>query len=201
MKKHARDPLIDNVCFGGEMMSKQKSGWFDWIKALLIAFILAFVIRSFVFSPIVVDGPSMLPTLHDRDKMIVNKLLYRINEPKRFDIVVFHATSQKDFIKRVVGLPGEHVMIENGLLHINGQVIEEPFTKNKEEAYLYETEDFRLEEIPGGHETIPKGYILVLGDNRNNSTDSRTIGLISMDEIVGKASLVFWPYKRTQIVE
>src|SRR5690625_6312968 len=76
-------------------MSKHKNEIFDWIKALLIAFILAFVVRTYLFSPIVVDGSSMLPTLHDRDKMIVNKFTYRFNEPERFDIVVYHAIDQK----------------------------------------------------------------------------------------------------------
>lgn len=185
-------------------MSKRKNEWFDWIKALLIAFILAFVVRTFLFSPIVVDGPSMLPTLHDRDKMIVNKIIYRISEPKRFDIVVFHAPIQKDFIKRVIGLPGEHVMMEDGLLYINGEEVEETFSEgNEEESFRFITNDFTLEDIQGGYETIPEGFVLVLGDNRNNSTDSRShsVGLVSIDEIVGKASLIFWPYNRIQIVK
>lgn len=189
------------ISLGGEAVSTQKSEWFDWIKALLIAFILAFIIRTFIFSPIVVDGPSMLPTLHDRDKMIVNKLVYRISKPERFDVVIFHATVQKDFIKRIIGLPGEHVMVEDGILYVNGQEVEESFTKEIEDSYLFQTDDFRLEDIPGGHDVIPDGYVFVLGDNRNNSTDSRKIGLISMDEIVGKASLIFWPYNRIQMIK
>ncbi|NAP00986.1 signal peptidase I, partial [Halomonas sp. MG34] len=81
---------------------KKKSEWLDWLKALLIAFGLAFIVRTFLFAPIVVDGPSMLPTLHDRDQMIVNKIGYRFGDPERFEIVVFHASDQKDFIKRVI---------------------------------------------------------------------------------------------------
>jgi len=183
-------------------MSKRNSELFDWIKALLIAFILAFIVRTYFFSPIVVDGPSMLPTLHDQDKMIVNKFIYRINEPERFDIVIFHATNQKDFIKRVIGLPGEHVEMEDGILYIDGQEVSEPFFEESEEGFDYPlTRDFSLEEIPGGYEKIPEDYVLVLGDNRNNSTDSRAIGLVSVDEIVGKANLIFWPYKRIQIIK
>jgi len=183
-------------------MSKRKGEIFDWIKALLIAFILAFVVRTYFFSPIVVDGPSMLPTLHDRDKMIVNKFTYRINEPERFDIVVFHAINQKDFIKRVIGLPGEHVSMKDGILYIDGEEVLEPFFESSEEDFDYPlTRDFSLEEIPGDYEEIPEGYVLVLGDNRNNSTDSRAIGLVSVDEIVGKANLIFWPYNRIQIIK
>lgn len=108
-------------------MTKKKNQWIEWLKAILIAFGLVFFIRMFLFSPIVVDGPSMLPTLHDRDQMIVNKFIYKIKEPERFDIVVFHAPNQKDFIKRVIGLPGEHVKVKDEVLYINGKPVEEPF--------------------------------------------------------------------------
>lgn len=191
-----------NESDGGRTMSKRKSELFDWIKALLIAFILAFVVRTYFFSPIVVDGPSMLPTLHDQDKMIVNKFKYRISEPERFDIVVFHAINQKDFIKRIIGLPGEHVEMKDGILYIDGQEVSEPFLESNQVQFDYPlTRDFTLEEIPGGYEKIPEDYVLVLGDNRNNSTDSRSIGLVSVDEIVGKANLIFWPYNRIQIIK
>lgn len=182
-------------------MAKRKSEWFDWIKALLIAFALAFIVRTFFFAPIVVDGPSMMPTLHDRDQMIVNKFLYEINEPERFDIVVFHASEKKDFIKRVIGLPGEHVAVKDDVLYINGQKVKEPFlAQYKQEMVSHQsyTEDFQLEDLPGGYKTIPEGHVLVLGDNRNNSTDSRILGLVSTDKIVGKTSLIYWPFDRMQ---
>lgn len=177
-------------------MARGKKDWFDWLKTLLFAFGIAFIIRIFIISPIIVDGPSMLPTLHDRDQIMVNKFTYHFSEPERFDIVVFHAPDERDFIKRVIGLPGEHVMIENNELHINGEIIKEPFI---EKNNIY-TNNFRLEMLPGQYETIPAGYVLVLGDNRNNSTDSRTIGLVPIDEIVGKAAFIYWPIDRVQIL-
>ncbi|SFB20292.1 signal peptidase I [Lentibacillus halodurans] len=184
-------------------MEKLKSEWFDWIKALLIAFGLFFVIRTFFFAPIVVDGPSMMPTLHDGDQMIVNKFLYQMKEPERFDIVVFHASDRKDFIKRVVGLPGEHVAVENDTLYIDGEKVEEPFLQEQKEkmsSYQTMTGDFQLENLPGEYETIPENHVLVLGDNRKNSTDSRILGLVSMDQMVGKTSLIYWPFDRIQIL-
>jgi signal peptidase I len=189
-----------NVKVGGEQMAKKKKNeWLEWTKALLLALGLAFFIRIFLFAPIIVDGPSMLPTLHDRDQMIVNKASYYFNDPERFDIVVFHASSQKDFIKRVIGVPGEHVAVIDNVLHINGEPVEEDFLMD--EAYSDSVRnDFSLEELPGQHEVIPEGEYLVLGDNRSNSTDSRMIGLISEDEIVGKASLIYWPLSRIQFV-
>ncbi|MEC5422713.1 signal peptidase I [Virgibacillus sp. C22-A2] len=185
-------------------MAKEKSEWFDWVKALLIAFGLAFIVRMFLFAPIVVDGPSMLPTLHDRDQMIVNKFIYTIKEPERYDIVVFHASAQKDFIKRVIGLPGEHVEVIDNVLYIDGEEVQEPFlTMQKDQMKSYQTltTDFTLENLPGEHEVVPEGHLLVLGDNRSNSTDSRMLGVISIEEIVGRTNLVYWPFDRIQIVE
>ncbi|WP_077326157.1 signal peptidase I [Virgibacillus siamensis] len=181
-------------------MEKRKSEWFEWIKALLIAFALIFVVRTFFFAPIVVDGPSMMPTLHDGDQMIINKIIYDINEPERFDIVVFHASDKKDFIKRVIGVPGDHVAVKNDVLFINGKKVKEPFLSRMKQGENTYTDDFKLEDIPGGYKKIPEGYVLVLGDNRGNSTDSRILGLISMDQIVGKASLIYWPFDRLQIM-
>lgn len=182
-------------------MAKKKSEWFEWVKALVIAVALAYIVRTFFFAPIVVDGPSMLPTLHDRDQMIVNKFTYRIQEPERFDIIVFHASQQKDFIKRIIGLPGEHVEVKDHVLYIDGEAVEEPFlAKHKDQLHSYQTADFRLEDLPGGYEKIPEGQVLVLGDNRGNSTDSRLMGLIPMDQIVGKTSLIYWPIDRWQFL-
>lgn len=184
-------------------MAKRKSGWFDWVKGLLVAFALAFIIRIFFFAPIIVDGPSMQPTLHDRDQMIVNKLKYRFSKPERFDIVVFHASVQKDFIKRVIGLPGEHVRVKDNTLYINGKEVEEPFlqeTKEKMKPYQTLTNDFKLEDLPGNYQVIPENHVLVLGDNRVNSTDSRMFGVVSMDQIVGRTSLIYWPFHRMQIL-
>lgn len=187
-------------------MAKRKSKkneWLDWIKAIVIAFIIAFVVRKFLFTPIIVDGPSMMPTLHDRDQLIVNKFNYHFDTPDRFDVVVFHATKKKDFIKRVIGLPGEHVAVKDNILYINGKKMEEPFLEEKPgdmTSYRVLTENFTLEELPGEYKTIPKNHVLVLGDNRSNSVDSRILGLISLDQIVGKTSLLYWPLNRIQLM-
>lgn len=180
-------------------MARKKSEWIDWIKALIIAGLLAFVVRMFFFAPIVVDGPSMLPTLEDGDHMIVNKFSYSIGEPERFDIVVFHATADRDYIKRVIGLPGERVAVKDDTLFINGEAVEEQFlneTKKKlgkDDVYTF---DFTMNDIPGEYDVIPEDHILVLGDNRGNSTDSRLLGLIAYDQLVGETSLTYWPFKR-----
>lgn len=181
---------------------KQKNETWEWIKAALIAFGLAFLIRYFLFTPVLVDGESMMPTLENGDRMIVNKIGYTIGEPNRFDIVVFHAPEKKDYIKRVIGLPGDHVAYKNDQLYINGKPLEEPYLDDKK-SELTEgtlTEDFTLEDIIQ-MEKVPEGFVFVMGDNRRFSKDSRHIGVVSIDEIIGSTSLVFWPYNQIGIVK
>lgn len=183
--------------------SAKRNEWWDWTKAILIALGIMLIVRQFIIAPIVVDGPSMMPTLHDRDHMIVNKFVYRLHEPKRFDVVVFHATEEKNFIKRVIGLPGEHVAVRDNVLYINGKEVNEQFlneTKKNLKPYEILTNDFSLEDTPGAYQKIPEGYVFVMGDNRNNSADSRIIGVVPIDEIIGKTSVMYWPVKRIRII-
>ncbi|MBS4207644.1 signal peptidase I [Bacillus sp. FJAT-50079] len=180
-------------------MTKEKNEIWEWTKALLIAIGLAVVIRYFLFAPIVVDGSSMMPTLHNGDRMIVNKL----GKPDRFDIVVFHAPEQKDYIKRVIGLPGDTVEYRNDVLYINGEPFEEPYLdvyKSQITEGLL-TPDFKLEELPGGHVTVPEGQVFVMGDNRRFSKDSRHIGTIDMSAIIGDTKIVYWPVKDIRLVK
>lgn len=174
-------------------MTSSKREWVDWIKAIIMAFVFAVLIRTFVLTPIVVEGPSMLPNLLDGDQLLVNKLSYRLGKPERFDIIVFHATRDRDYIKRVIGLPGEHIAFRDNVLYVNGKPVEEPF--NHEVTY-----DFSLEDISGNYSRIPEDHVLVLGDNRTNSTDSRNIGLVSFDQIVGEAKLIYWPLNRIRYI-
>ncbi|WP_017753706.1 signal peptidase I [Calidifontibacillus oryziterrae] len=182
-------------------MSQSKHEIWEWIKALVIAVLLAGGIRYFLFAPIVVDGLSMMPTLHDHYRMIVNKISYNIGKPERFDIVVFEATEDKDYIKRVIGLPGEHVAYKDDVLYINGEPFEEPYLDEyKQEASGVLTYDFTLEEVTG-LDRIPEGHIFVLGDNRRFSKDSRIIGTVSMDKVLGKTNIVYWPLSDFQIIK
>ncbi|OES43633.1 signal peptidase I [Domibacillus iocasae] len=179
-------------------MAEGKNEFWEWTKALLIAVGLAALIRYFIFAPIVVDGLSMMPTLESGDRMIVNKL----GDPDRLDIVVFHAPENKDYIKRVIGLPGETVEYKDDVLYVDGKVIDEPYL----DEYKSEvtdgplTPDFTLAEITG-QETVPEGEIFVLGDNRRFSKDGRHIGTIKIDEIVGETKLVYWPFDQIHLVD
>lgn len=181
---------------------KEKNEIWEWAKAILIAVIVVGGIRFFLFEPVLVDGESMMPTLEDGERIIVNKIGYSLGEPERFDIIVFHASEEEDYVKRIIGLPGDHIAYENDVLFINGEAQDEPYLsalkEQKSEGSL--TLDFTLEELLEIEE-IPEGYVFVLGDNRENSTDSRIIGLVPMDEIMGSASFVFWPLDEAGFVE
>ncbi|MDX8365044.1 signal peptidase I [Cytobacillus sp. IB215665] len=175
-------------------MTTKKNELFEWVKALIIAILLAAVIRYFLFAPIVVDGESMMPTLNNTDRMIVNKISYTIGEPHRFDIVVFHANAEKDYIKRVIGLPGDHVEYKDDTLYINGEKFEEPYLDEKKKELIAGTPLTDPFEV-----TVPDGELFVLGDNRRASRDSRHIGTIPIDEVLGKTSVVYWPFSQIRI--
>lgn len=191
---------MDTLKWRSFSMVRGKSETLEWIKALIIALLLAVLIRFFFFAPIVVEGQSMMPTLHHSDRMIVNKIGYTISEPDRFDIVVFHATEEKDYIKRVIGLPGDTIVYDNDILYINNEPYDEPYLdelKNQLGGSKL-TYDFTLQEVTN-EVSVPEGYLFVMGDNRQHSLDSRDIGLIPIDEVVGKANIVFWPFSDIRI--
>ena len=153
------------------------------ILPYIIAIVVVLIIKNFVVSPVMVNGTSMDPTLRNKEIMILNRLKYKFDDIKRFDIVVIKKDSL--IIKRIIGLPGETVEIIDNKLYINDKEIKEKFLNDD-----VITGDFQLEE------KIPKGYYFVLGDNREVSADSRGIGLISKDEIEGHASLTIFPFNR-----
>lgn len=184
-------------------MTKKKNELWEWTKALLIAVILAAVIRYFLFAPIVVDGLSMMPTLHNQDRMIVNKLAYVVGKPHRYDIIVFHAPEGKDYIKRVIGLPGDLIEYKNDTLYVNGKAVPEPYLDQYKKQLTDGgplTQSFNLKEVTG-RTTVPPGQLFVMGDNRRFSKDSRHIGTIPLSKVVGKTSIIYWPLKDAKIVQ
>ncbi|MGI6357545.1 MAG: signal peptidase I [Bacillota bacterium] len=168
------------------MQKWQREAW-EWLKALALAVVLALLLRAFVVDNYIVDGSSMLPTLHDQERVLVYKLGRRLgDEPERGDIVVFRYAREpwRDFVKRVIGVAGDEVQISGGRVYVNGQPLDEPYLTV---ATLGEY----------GPQTVEPGTVFVLGDNRNFSKDSRdaSVGLVSLDAIRGNAWLVYWPPK------
>ncbi|MBQ4898918.1 signal peptidase I [Paenibacillus sp. Marseille-P2973] len=185
---------------------KEKSEALEWLKAIVIAVVLVLLIRWLFFAPFIVDGPSMQPNFHTGERIIVNKIIYDIRGPKHGEVVVFHVPSEgRDFIKRVIGVPGDEVKVEGDTVTVNGQVIQETYIQdvlnekhNNNELYNIEA-NFPNEQVPEG--TVPEGYVFVLGDNRSNSTDSRRIGYVPYGDIIGRADLVFWPLKDIEFIK
>ncbi len=154
----------------------------EWVSYFLI--ILAILlIRLFIITPVRVDGPSMNPTLENKQILLLSKYSKHY---ERFDIVVFNYAKQK-LVKRIIGLPGEKIEFKNNKLYINNKEIEEDFGH-------METEDFSLSDI--GYETIPDNMYFLVGDNRTNSLDSRYIGLVSDSDIEGVVHFSIWPLKK-----
>jgi signal peptidase I len=182
------------------MIQVMKREGLEWIKAFALGMIIFVFIRIFFFSNYVVEGESMLPTLEDGNKVVVNKLGYETEDLERFDVIVFHANEEEDYVKRVIGLPGEKVEYREDMLFINGKKVNEPFLKQYREQSPggYLTGDFTIEDLTGV-ERVPEGKLFVLGDNRLGSWDSRQFGFISEDQVVGKVNLRYWPLEEMDV--
>ncbi|TWI56143.1 signal peptidase I [Halalkalibacter nanhaiisediminis] len=178
-------------------MDTKKNEWLEWGKAILVAIVLAAIVRAFLFTSYEVQGESMVPSVYDGERFIINKIGYGFSEPNRFDLIVFHANEEDDYIKRVIGLPGDKVEVKNDVLYINNEPVDEPFLEQRKEGLGSQpyTNDFAIPEV------VPEGHVFVLGDNRPNSLDSRRIGFIPNDKIVGKVDLRFWPIAEAGVVK
>ena len=157
----------------------------DWIISLLIAVMLAFLIRTFIVEPYMVEGPSMRPTLSNHERLLVNKFLYYFSEPQKGEIIVFRypRDPSRDFIKRVIATGGDTIEIQDGKVFVNGELKNEPYILDKTRGSYQKA-------------VVPKGRVFVMGDNRNNSEDSRfpDVGFVPFNLIKGKAMMVFWPF-------
>lgn len=161
---------------------EEKKNLVKELMPYVIIIIFVILLRTFVVTPVQVEGTSMYPTLKDREILLLKKYDHSF---ERFDIVVFNYSGNK-LIKRIIGFPGETVEYKDNKLYINDKRVSETFISTQK------TEDFKLEDI--GYDTIPEGYYFVMGDNRTNSTDSRIIGLISKKDIEGATNLSLFPF-------
>jgi len=184
-----------------------KSEAWEWTKALLIAFALVAIMRWLLFTPTIVSGPSMEPNFIDGERLIVNKIIYTFRKPERGEVIVFHAPENKDYIKRVIGVPGDRLKIDGDTVYINGESLAEPYIQAEidqmqAQGLQYNTRSHHLVDGKIEEVTVPEDHVFVLGDNRPNSKDSRwdSVGFIPMDEIVGRADVVFWPLTKFRFI-
>ena len=170
----------------------------EWIEPIIIAVALALVIRTFVIQAFKIPTGSMRTTLIEGDRILVNKFIYRFAQPKRGDVIVFVSPEdkKKDFIKRLVGLPGETIQISDGAILINNKPVEERSVLRKQ--HYYNRGDFGAE---GQNITVPNDAYYALGDNSSSSRDSRYWGFIPKKYLLGKAILIYWPPNRIRIIK
>lgn len=166
-----------------------------WIRDIAIALAIGLLLTQLI-KPTIVREHSMESTLHEYDYIILNRQAYLFNEPREGDIIVFHTDLVQDngkeklLIKRIIGLPGDRVSISGGIVYKNGEPLAEPYTKEG-----YTASD--MEEV-----TVPADSLFVMGDNRQNSADSRdtSVGFVSVDKILGKATLRLYPFNKIGLV-
>src|SRR6185503_18420497 len=162
---------------------------FSWARDLAFSVLLAVVLIVFIYQPVKVEGTSMMPTLTDQERIFINKFTYRfgLGSIERGDTVVFWYPQDisKSYIKRVIGLPGDRVRIDDGEVFVNGIALNEEYVpeENRDHATWHD----------GREETVPEGKYIVLGDHRNQSSDSRVWGWVPRESIYGKAVFVYWP--------
>jgi len=181
----------------------------EWAESIIIALILALLIRTFVVQAFKIPSGSMIPTFEIGDRIFVNKFIYgaripftdirlpAFRAPRRGDIIVFVSpeTPKKDFVKRLIALEGETVEIKNGGILINGRGIDGP--DSIKSNYYYNRGDFGKELSAV---TVPNGFYFALGDNSANSRDSRYWGFVPKKNLIGKAILLYWPIQRMRVI-
>jgi signal peptidase I len=158
----------------------------ELLETVVLAVILYFGIDA-VIARVRVENISMEPTLVPGEFLMVNKLAYKFGLPKYGDIIVFHYDPTEDFIKRVIGLPGDTVEVKGGVVYVNNQAFTEP--------YINEPPDYT------GTWSVPADSLFVLGDNRRNSSDSHVWGFVAMKEVIGKAIVIYWPLKDARLIK
>ena len=179
-----QEPVVVEQVAGEQVEVEEKINWgrfaLDIVETLILALILFFAINA-MSARVRVDGFSMRPTLEDGEFVLVSKMSYLFGSTQRGDIIVFHfpMNPEEELIKRVIGLPGDHVSVQNGTVSVNGQMLVEP--------YIAATPNY------SGEWDVADGQFFVLGDNRNNSNDSKDWGLLPAKNVVGKAVLIYWP--------
>jgi len=187
---------------------KKKSAAREWVESIVIAFILAMFIRTFIVQAFKIPSGSMRPTLLEGDRILVNKFIYGakipftdlrlpgLRKPKRGDVIVFiyPEDTRRDFIKRLVAQEGEGVLIKDGKIYINGQVLDDP----KFARIYYNRSPYGKE---GSEIIVPPHSLYVLGDNSASSQDSRYWGFVPQEYLLGEAFLIYWPLHRIRIIK
>ena len=201
LQRNERETAESGVSAPGEIAPGEPAAapaatsfWLDvrvWARDIVLSVAIAAVVLIFLYQPVKVEGTSMMPRLEDQERIFVNKFFYRFGEIERGDIVVFRfpLDPSKSYVKRIVGLPGDEIEVREGVLHVNGQSVAEPYV-----------EPYYRDRTTHPPQSVPPDHYFVLGDHRNTSNDSRTWGTVARRYIVGKAVFAYWPLSRFGVV-
>lgn len=165
---------------------------FDFLQGIVVFLAIIVMVYLFLLSPQEINGQSMEPTFFNAELIITNKFIYKVTPPKRGDVVIFKSPKNKevDYIKRVIGLPGDTVRLSNNTYYVNGVALDEPYlrpnTQTSGGAFLQE----------GEQTIVPEGEYFVSGDNRPHSSDSREFGTIPLGDFIGQGILLYWPISK-----
>jgi len=178
-------------------MQKLGTFFFEILQTLVFAISIFLFIYLLLLQPHKIKGSSMEPNFHDGEYLLTDKISYRIHTPERGDVIVFKAPPDyvDEFIKRIIGLPGDTVSVKNSKVFVNGKQIEEAYIPAEFHTYAGRFTD------EGTVLTVPADEYFVLGDNREHSLDSRNIGFIGKDKITGRAWLIYWPVNKAGVVK
>jgi signal peptidase I len=170
----------------------------EWVTVVGVALIIAFLVRGFALQQFYISGPSMESTMFQNNRVLVNKISYRLHDIHRGDVVVFDrvttdgvAVQHDDLIKRVIGLAGDTISISKCVVSVNGKAIDEPYLNDYDLAQSNFDDRCRVPELE--QTTIDRGQLFVMGDNRPQSFDSRMFGTIDEDLVIGRAFVIIWP--------
>jgi signal peptidase I len=169
----------------------------DAVQTLLVAAAVFLIIYMFLFRPFEVNGESMVPNFQDKEYVLTNLIALRLGSPKLGDVIVFKAPPdpEKDYIKRVIGVAGDSVMVKDGNVYVNDQLLDESaFLKSDVKTY---SGAFLKENSPV---TVPPGNYFVMGDNRNYSSDSREWGFVPQNDLIGESFFVYWPLPDIKLI-
>ena len=166
--------------------------FFDFLQGIVVVLAILVMVYLFIMSPQEINGASMEPNFHNGEFILTNKILYKFREPQRGDVVIFKSPGNKeiDYIKRIIGLPGDTVSVSNNAFYVNGQKVEEPYLASDTPifggSYLAE----------GQSVVVPPGSYFMAGDNRAHSSDSREFGPIAETDFIGTAIFRYWPFSQ-----
>ena len=180
------------------MNSKLRYFLKEWVEPIIVAIVLALIIRTFIVQAFKIPTGSMRPTLIEGDRILVSKFIYKFKEPRQGDVIVFRSPEdkKKDFIKRLIGLPGDTVEISNGSILINDKAVDKDSVIR--ERYYYNRGDFGADDQAI---KVPDDAYYALGDNSISSRDSRYWGFLPKKYLIGKAFLIYWPPNRIRLIK